>query len=92
VSAETQKSEGPEKARVDKSRGWAALMLLLREKTQHGIHAECGVLQSSLSKIVNLTKLPSRVDALRLLRYGIEVGWWDVPPTARQRRELKAAA
>jgi len=77
---------------VSKSRGWAALVLLLREKTQHEIHDECGVHQSSLSKFVNLTKLPGRVDALRLLRYGIEVAWWDVPPTKAQLRELEAAA
>jgi cell division inhibitor SulA len=67
-------------------------MLLLKDKTQHEIHAECAVPQPSLSKIVNLTKLPSRVDALRLLRYGIEVGWWDVPPTAEQLTQLGEAA
>lgn len=67
-------------------------MLLLKGKTQHEIHDECGVPQPSLSKIVNLTKLPSRVDALRLLRYGIEVDWWDVPPTAEQVQALGEAA
>lgn len=67
-------------------------MILLRGKTQHEIHAECAVPQPSLSKIVNLTKLPGRIDSLRLLRYGIEIGWWDVPPTAKQLRELEAAA
>lgn len=77
---------------VEKSRGWAALMLLLRGKTQHEVHGECGVPQPSLSKIVNLTKLPGRVDALRLHRYGIEVAWWDEPPTAEQTQELEAAA
>lgn len=67
-------------------------MLLLKGKTQHEVHAECGVPQPSLSKIVNLTKLPSRVDALRLLPYGIEVAWWDVPPTSEQVEALGEAA
>jgi len=67
-------------------------MLLLKSRTQHEIHAECGVPQPSLSKIVNLTKLMSRVDSLRLHRYGIEVAWWDVPPTASQVEALGEAA
>jgi cell division inhibitor SulA len=67
-------------------------MLLLKTKSQHEIHAECGIHQPSLSKIVNLVKLPSRVDALRLHRYGIEVGWWDVPPTEEQIEALGEAA
>lgn len=67
-------------------------MLLLKGKSQHEIHAECGVPQPSLSKIVNLIKLPSRVDALRLLKYGIEVAWWDVPPTTEQVEALGEAA
>jgi hypothetical protein len=87
----TERSEKPMRL-VDKSRGWAALMLLLRVQSQHDLCRECGVLQPSMSKIVNLTKLPSRVDALRLKQYGIEVDWWDIPPTAEQLRELEAAA
>ncbi len=85
-------TEPTKQRQVAKSRGWAALLLLLRTKTQHEIHGECGVPQPSLSKIVNLAKLPGRVDALRLHRYGIEVAWWDEPPTPEQMRELEAAA
>lgn len=85
-------TEAPKPRQVEKSRGWAALMLLLKTKTQHELHDECEVPQPSLSKIVNLTKLPGRIDALRLRRYGIEVEWWDEPPTDEQLRELEAAA
>jgi transcriptional regulator with XRE-family HTH domain len=83
----------PAPRQVAKSRGWAALMLLLQAgKSQHDVHRETHVSQPSLSKIVNLTKLPSRIDALRLLQYGIEVDWWDVPPTDEQVQQLEAAA
>ena len=76
---------------VDKSRGWAALRLVLVGKSQHEVAAETGVFQSTVSKLVGLLALASRRDALALWRaYAIEVAWWDEPPTQSQLRALKA--
>lgn len=75
---------------VEKSRGWAALQLILGEKSQHLVHDETGVAQPTISKISRLTALPSRRAAIRFQEvYAIGVTWWDEPPTAEQRRALK---
>lgn len=79
--------------KVARSRAWAALVILLTEKSQHAVADESGVRQSTISKVVNLQRIPGRVDALRFKAlYGWEVEWWDVPPTAAQERVLARSA
>lgn len=75
--------------KVAKSRAWAALVLLTAEQSQHAVAAKTDVKQSTISKLVNLQKIASRIDALRFeASYGWEVSWWDVPPTAAQERAI----
>ena len=68
--------------KVDESRGSQALEVLLESMTQKELEGKTGVLQSTVSDLLNLKRLPNRRDSLQLRKVGIDPTWWDVPPLA----------
>lgn len=77
-----------ERRRVAATKGLKQLETLLRSRTQKDFGDETGIPQSALSEILNLKRLPTLEQAVRLSGHGISPSAW----TEAAEDETKKAA
>lgn len=77
--------------KVQKTKGWAALMEQRKTKRQRQIEAETGVKQSKLSLIENLLSKPSLEEGFLLAKIGIDPALW-TQPLEKPRKKARRAA
>ncbi|HEY3253292.1 MAG TPA: helix-turn-helix transcriptional regulator [Polyangiaceae bacterium] len=76
---------------IGKTKGWAALVALLKETTQTELADELGLRQSALSDIVTLHKKASVQEVVALAKKGIAPELWTFPLAKITERRKGAA-
>lgn len=71
---------------IERTKGWAALVALLKRTTQVDLAERLDLRQSAISAIVNLHKKPNVREVIALSKEGIEPELW-VLPIGREARK-----